>query len=97
MRVIALAASIGVLALAGCATDGSERQDLVDAGELTGTTSDGATVRCQMVRETGSRLSSRICLTEAEWDRMTENAQQARRDRDEQHNVVLPSQSGGPG
>ena len=94
---VVAAAAIGAAALSACAaTTETDRQALVDAGELTGDTSEGDRVRCETVRLTGSRLSERICLTQREWDQMEENAQQARRDRDEQHNVVLPSQAGGP-
>lgn len=97
MRMLFVASAIGALSLAACASGQTDRQEMVDAGELTGTTSDGATVRCENVRETGSRMSTRICLTQAEWDQMEENAQQLRRDRDAQGGVNLPSQSGGPG
>ena len=91
------AAAIGAAALSACAaTTETDRQALVDAGELTGETSEGDRVRCQTVRVTGSRLSERICLTQREWDQMEENAQQARRDRDEQHTTVLPSAENAP-
>lgn len=96
VRATSVVMLILALSIAGCASGETDRQTMVDAGELTGVTSDGDRVRCESVRVTGSRLSERICLTQREWDQMEENAQQARRDRDEQHNVVLPSAGGGP-
>lgn len=90
---------MGILALmlTSCATtENMDRQALVDAGELTGEASDGSRVRCESVRVTGSRLSERICLTQREWDQMEENAQQARRDRDEQNLITLPSAADAP-
>ncbi len=94
--VLAAAAGVVALSLGACAatTENTDRQELVDAGQLTGERSDGTRVRCESVRETGSRMSTRICLTEREWADMEENAQQVRRDRDEQNNVVLPGPAG---
>ncbi len=90
-------ACVSAFALSACAaTTDTDRQSLVDAGELTGETSDGERVRCRTVQVTGSRLSERICLSRREWDQMEENAQQARRDRDEQHNTVLPAARDAP-
>ena len=90
--ILAAAAGLAALSLGACAatTEGTNRQELVDAGQLTGDRSDGGRVRCESVRETGSRMSTRVCL----WDEMEENAQQVRRDRDEQGNVALPSSGG---
>ena len=91
MKVLVAIASLAALSLGACSatTENSSRQELVDAGELSGERTDGGRVRCESVRVTGSRLSERICLTERQWDEMTENAQQARRDRDEQSTVTL--------
>lgn len=94
--ILAAAAGLAALSLGACAatTEGTDRQELVDAGQLTGDRSDGGRVRCESIRETGSRMSTRVCLTEREWEDMEENAQQLRRDRDEQSGVALPGSGG---
>ncbi|WP_440958644.1 hypothetical protein ACFELO_00625 [Oceanicaulis sp. LC35] len=83
------------LALTACATtDTPERQELVDAGELRGETSDGDRVRCENVRETGTRMSQRVCLTQREWDEIEDGSQRWVEDRNAQGQVVLPGPSG---
>lgn len=93
-RIFLLSASLAALTLGACATDGqTERQDMVDAGQLTGVTSEGDRVRCRTIRPTGSRMSERICLTQREWDDIEENAQRVATDRANSQ-VGLPT--GGP-
>ena len=80
------------LALSACATSQTaDRQALVDAGELRGETSDGDRVRCETVRETGTRMSQRVCLTQREWDEIRDGSQRWIEDRNSQGGqVVLP-------
>ncbi|MCP2671996.1 hypothetical protein NHF40_13750 [Maricaulaceae bacterium EIL42A08] len=96
MKVIgAVVAGFAALVLGACATtETSNRQELVDAGQLRGDQTDGDRVRCENVRETGSRMTTRICLTQREWDEMEENAQQVVQDRNEQSQQVLPGAGG---
>ena len=85
------------LALSACATtETSSRQELVDAGELRGETSDGDRVRCETVRETGTRMSQRVCLTQREWDEIRDGSQRWIEDRNAQSQVVLRGSGGGP-
>lgn len=93
---ITFAVALALPILAGCAGD-VDRQQFVEAGELTGTRSDGTHVRCEMVRVTGSRLSERICLEEHQWREMEDSAQRIVEDRQEASQVVLPASGGGPG
>ena len=93
--VFVAAAGLAALSLGACATtDSSERQEMVDAGQLRGDQSDGDRVRCENVRETGSRMTTRVCLTQREWDQMEENAQQVVQDRNEQSQQMLPGSGG---
>ena len=86
------------LVLSACATtDSTDRQAMVDAGELRGETSDGDRVRCENVRETGTRMSQRVCLTQREWDEIGEGSQRWVEARNAQGQVVLPGPAGGPG
>ncbi|MEE2525759.1 hypothetical protein V0U79_05220 [Hyphobacterium sp. HN65] len=40
---------------------------------------DGESVRCRNIRQTGSRLRTRVCRTQDEWDQMAADAQEIRR------------------
>lgn len=92
MRILTVLLSASVFTLAACQTTDTGRQELVDAGEVAGVTSNGDVVRCRMVRETGTRLSNRVCLTERQWEDMTDNAVRAINARDQQ-GVVAGTQS----
>ncbi|TGY88811.1 hypothetical protein E5163_06645 [Marinicauda algicola] len=94
MASAALAA--GTLLLVGACASQTDRQALVDAGQATGVNSDGERVRCDNVIITGSRQTRRVCLTHEEWAEMEESAQRFIEHRQEDTNVVLPSQSRGP-
>ncbi|MBI1264226.1 MAG: hypothetical protein GC187_05790 [Alphaproteobacteria bacterium] len=94
IRFVLAPALLATVMLGACATDArTERQEMVDAGQLTGVTSDGDTVRCRTLRPTGSRLSERVCLTQREWDDMEENA---RRTAEERANSQVATTIGGP-
>lgn len=67
---------------AACATtsDYTARQrDLAEA-RVTGINEDGERVRCERIRETGSRFTERVCRTEREWELIEENARQVAED-----------------
>lgn len=69
-------------ALAACATtaDDGARRVAQDEGRVTGINEDGERVRCERIRETGSRFTERVCRTEREWELIEENARQASTD-----------------
>lgn len=94
-RLLLTCAALAGLTLGACAAGQTDRQSLVDSGELTGETSDGDRVRCETVRQTGSRMTDRVCLTQREWDQMEENAQIMVEERANSQ-VVLPASGGGP-
>jgi len=98
IRCLLVSASLATLTLGACATNAqTERQEMVDAGQLTGVTSEGDRVRCRTIRPTGSRMSERICLSQREWDDIEANAQQVATDRANSQ-VALPiGGSRGPG
>ncbi|WBQ12834.1 hypothetical protein L2D00_13410 [Hyphomonadaceae bacterium BL14] len=94
IRCLLVSASLATLTVGACATNAqTERQEMVDAGQLTGVTSEGDRVRCRTIRPTGSRMSERICLSQREWDDIEANAQQVATDRANSQ-VGLPT--GGP-
>lgn len=85
MRLVLLGAA--VLALAGCATrpydpfvsnalsPSATAQAAASDEEAKTETPDG--LRCEFIREVGTRLPPReVCLPEAEWAKMRENAQE---------------------
>ena len=81
MRYIAI---LLAAAVAGCATtaqdgDNAYRQARTES-RVTGINEDGERVRCERVRETGSRFTERVCHTEREWELIEENARQAAQD-----------------
>jgi hypothetical protein len=69
-------------ALAACATTTGDdaRQVAQDNGRVTGINEDGERVRCERIRETGSRFTQRVCHTEHEWELIEENARRAAQD-----------------
>jgi hypothetical protein len=90
IRFVLAPALLATVMLGACATNAqTERQEMVDAGQLTGVTSDGDTVRCRTIRPTGSRMSERICLTQREWDDMEDNARRTAEERANSQ-VALP-------
>ncbi len=64
----AMLALIGAGSLAGCAT--TQDETMLAEGN-------GDRVICRHVHEVGSRLSSRVCRTQAEWEEEARDAQQA--------------------
>lgn len=98
IRFLLVPVSMAALALGACTTSAqAERQEMVDAGQRTGVTSDGDTVRCRTIRPTGSRMSQRVCLTQRQWDDMEESAGRLVQDRGTNSQVALPSRGGGTG
>lgn len=71
-------------AVCACATtseDGpSAYQQARDEGTVTGINEDGDRVRCERIRQTGSRFTERVCRTESEWERIEDAARQAAQD-----------------
>lgn len=81
MRFVILASG---LLLAACATtsDGGNtaQREAREEGTVTGVNEDGDRVRCERIRETGSRFTERVCRTERDWELIEENARQAAQD-----------------
>lgn len=77
----AMLALIGAGGLAGCATTQDETQVAEGSGDR---------VICRHVHEVGSRLSSRVCRTQAEWEREALDAQQAMDEYDGTRNAIDP-------
>ena len=86
---------MAVFALSACATTTGDTtyQAEQDAGRVTGINEDGERVRCERVRETGSRFTQRVCHTEHEWELIEENARQAAQDS---QNRIMPDQGPTP-
>ena len=81
---------ICALLVGACATPGETtgmRAAALDQQAVAGVNENGERVRCEYERETGSRMTTRVCRTEAEWARIEENAQQVARDA---HDRSLP-------
>lgn len=74
MKPIMLAAAsalmLGAGAMTGCATTQDETR-LAEAGA-----DNSERVICRRIHEVGSRLSSRVCRTQAQWDDEAAGAQQ---------------------
>ena len=67
-----------LLGLSACATADSDRPsraELAAAGTVSGVTEDGTAVRCERIRETGTRQTRRVCLAESEWAQREREAQ----------------------
>ena len=81
MRFVILASG---LLLAACATtsDGGNtvQREAREEGTVAGVNEDGERVRCERIRETGSRFTERVCRTERDWELIEENARQAAQD-----------------
>lgn len=98
MRIVILA---GGFLLAACATtndggDASYRQAR-EEGTVAGVNEDGERVRCERIRETGSRFTERVCRTEREWEIVEENARQAAQDSQGRYTEDTGPQPGGMG
>jgi len=65
----AMLALLGAGSLAGCSATAGDETQLAEGGEQR--------VVCSHVHEVGSRLSSRVCRTQAEWDEEARDAQEA--------------------
>ncbi len=66
------------LSLAACATMTDEEQAAArdQRAQETRTAEEGG-LRCRTIRQTGSRLGSRVCRTDEEWEQMERDAQEA--------------------
>ncbi|MBI1234949.1 MAG: hypothetical protein GC208_10650 [Alphaproteobacteria bacterium] len=93
MRIVVLAA--GLLVAACATTEGGDTsyQQAREEGTVTGVNEDGDRVRCERIRETGSRFTERVCRTEREWELIEENARQAAQDS---QNRIMPDQGPTP-
>lgn len=80
MRYLVLGAA---LLLGACATPGDTSQSRTEAaneGTVAGINERGERVRCEYIRNTGTRFRTRVCRSEAEWARLEENARQIAED-----------------
>lgn len=85
----AMLALIGAGSLAGCSATGGDETLLAEGN--------GDRVICRHIHEVGSRLSSRVCRTQAEWEEEARDAQQAMDEFDAPRSVDPSGLSGGPG
>ena len=83
------------LSLAACATMTEEERAAVQEqrAQETRTAEEGG-LRCRTIRQTGSRLGSRVCRTEEEWDQIQRDAQEG---QDRMERGTVEPQSGGFG
>jgi hypothetical protein len=65
----AMLALIGAGSLAGCSATAGDETQLAEGSDQR--------VVCRHIHEVGSRLSSRVCRTQAEWDEEASDAQRA--------------------
>lgn len=72
VAVAALAAGLGALAEGAARAD-----DGLGASQPEKAKADTGRKVCRLVIPTGSRMNSRICRTQAEWDRARDKSQQA--------------------
>lgn len=71
------------LILGACATTEDAqiaRDRAAERGTVSGVNEDGERVRCEYIRDTGTRFRSRVCRTEQEWSEVEENARQVAQD-----------------
>lgn len=71
------------LILGACATTDdtqTARDRAAQERSVSGVNADGERVRCEYIRETGTRFRTRVCRTELEWSRIEENARQVAED-----------------
>lgn len=81
MRIVILAAGLLVAACATTTdTEDTAYRQAREEGTVTGVNENGDRVRCERIRETGSRFTERVCRTEREWELIEENARQAAQD-----------------
>lgn len=73
--VFTLAALLGAFAAAGCASS-SEAQRFDGSAQIAG---DPDAIICRREKETGSRLSTRVCKTAREWEQQRLDNQEAMR------------------
>lgn len=87
------------LLLAACATAENDSYEMArEEGTVAGINEDGERVRCERIRETGSRFTERVCRTEREWELIEENARQAAQDsQDRWPRDCGPEPGGAPG
>lgn len=103
MRLGVLASGLAsVLLLSACATtsegDDSAYRQAREDGTVSGVNEDGERVRCERVRETGTRFTTRVCHTEREWERIEDAARQASQDSQGRYTEDTgPAPGGGPG
>jgi len=67
------------LVLGACATTddaATARARAAEQGTVSGVNESGERVRCEYIRETGTRFRTRVCRTEEEWSRIEENTRQ---------------------
>lgn len=72
--IVAAALVLGACATTEDATD--VRARAAEQGTVSGVNEDGERVRCEYIRETGTRFRTRVCRTELEWSRIEENTDQ---------------------
>ena len=71
---------VAALALGACSTTSGStnaaRDRAADEGSVSGVNADGERIRCEYIRQTGTRFRERVCRTEEEWSRIEENTDQ---------------------
>ena len=95
--------AVAVLSLfVGCTSSGSSELSASQiapdssgstAAETSGSISSSDVVRCRSIRETGSRVRTRVCRTEREWKRIRTESQESIRRSEAGGNQVQSSDS----
>tara|TARA_R110002073_G_C9347817_1_gene570485 strand:+ start:203 stop:499 length:297 start_codon:yes stop_codon:yes gene_type:complete len=70
---------VGVLALGACSTTSGDtvaRDRAAEQRTVSGVNENGERIRCEYIRQTGTRFRERVCRTEEEWSRIEENTDQ---------------------
>lgn len=75
-----------LLATAGCSSSGGTASTASTSSQVA--TSDGENLRCKTVVKTGTRLGTRVCKSEAQWE------QEARTSREATENIQRTSTHG---
>ena len=74
---------VAALALGACSTtsgDTAARDRAAEERTVSGVNENGERIRCEYIRQTGTRFRERVCRTEEEWSRIEENTDQILRD-----------------
>ncbi|MEE2565653.1 hypothetical protein [Hyphobacterium marinum] len=76
MKYALLAIALLAPACAVQADPSNARTRAANEGTVSGVNENGERIRCEYIRQTGTRFRTRVCRTEEEWSRIEENTRQ---------------------